>query len=164
MWLVIQDPSDPHLRTIGVSDHVASETGSKGCHSWMLLPDDFGTPGYGSRRAIAIQEHFSADMQDRDELEWLFDYWLEPSGQLRNYLWAHRDEHVETAHRLIQILPPDAICHILKYLVNSYWQRYCGWPDLLIYRDDDFFFAEVKSSSDKLSEDQKNWIRDNYDI
>jgi hypothetical protein len=33
-----------------------------------------------------------------------------------------------------------------------------------LYRDDEFFFAEVKSSNDKLSNDQKRWIRDNYEL
>jgi len=50
---------------------------------------------------------------------------------------------------------------ILNYLVEDYWDRYLGWPDLLIYNDSEFFFAEVKSSHDKLKEDQKNWIKNN---
>jgi hypothetical protein len=42
--------------------------------------------------------------------------------------------------------------------------RFCGWPDLLAYKGDEYFFAEIKSSGDKLSEDQKDWIRGNYEI
>jgi VRR-NUC domain-containing protein len=33
-----------------------------------------------------------------------------------------------------------------------------------MYRESAFFFAEVKSSGDKLSDDQKNWIRGNTEI
>jgi len=59
------------------------------------------------------------------------------------------------------LLPADDIYRILRYLVEDYWRRYVGWPDLIIYTQDHLFFAEVKSSRDKLSEDQKNWIDGN---
>jgi|SRR5450631_673396 hypothetical protein len=36
-----------------------------------------------------------------------------------------------------------------------------GWPDLLVYRDNEFFFAEVKSAGDKLGKSQERWVRDN---
>ncbi len=70
---------------------------------------------------------------------------------------------METARQLIKILPPETVCQILRYLVNDYWGRYLGWPDLLAYRDKEYFFVEVKSSRDKLSPDQKDWIRGNYE-
>jgi hypothetical protein len=39
-----------------------------------------------------------------------------------------------------------------------------GWPDLLLFRERDYFFAEVKSSTDSLSGEQKRWIRDNHQM
>ena len=45
-------------------------------------------------------------------------------------------------------------------IVGNYWGRYLGWPDLLVYKEDDFFFAEIKASKDKLSAEQKRWIVD----
>ena len=164
MWLVIQDLSDPFLRIVGFGERAAFNAGSLSRQIWTHLPDDFGTPGYGIRRASAIRDHLSTEMQDREHLEWLFDYWLPHSGDLRQYLWAYQDEDIATARQLIKILPPEVVCKILKYLVGSYWRRYCGWPDLLVFRTNEFLFAEVKSSGDKLSEDQKNWIQGNYEI
>ena len=164
MWMVIQDLSDPLVQIVGFGERASFNAGSSRRLIWTHLPNDFGTPGYGIRRASAIREHLSTDMQDRDHLEWLFDYWLPCSGDLRQYLWAHRDEDIATARQLIKIFPPEVICTILGYLVGSYWHRYCGWPDLVVFRGNEFFSAEVKSSGDKLSEDQKNWIRDNYEV
>lgn len=164
MWLVIQDSSDPQVRMVGFGDRTAVDAGVQDKQIWTLLPDDFGSPGYEERRRTAIDDHLSREMQEREELEWLFDYWLEPSQELRQYLWAHREKDIETARRLIEVLPAKVICDILRYLVGDYWRRYTGWPDLLVYRGDEFLFAEVKSSGDKLSEDQKNWIRDNASI
>ena len=54
--------------------------------------------------------------------------------------------------------------HILRYLVDDYWGRYLGWPDLMVIRESEFKFVEVKSANDKLSEDQQRWIRDNHNI
>lgn len=42
-----------------------------------------------------------------------------------------------------------------------YWERYLGWPDPLAFREGEQLLLEVKSSSDKLSEEQKRWIGDN---
>lgn len=95
-------------------------------------------------------------------LLWFFDLGVKYSSDLRQYLWAHRAEHVNKGRALINILPVVKIIDILKYLIRDYWRNYLGWPDLLIFSLDEFFFAEVKSSSDKLSEDQKRWIKDNY--
>jgi VRR-NUC domain len=50
---------------------------------------------------------------------------------------------------------------MLQYLIEDFWGRRAGWPDLLVYRDNEFFFAEVKSADDKLGKSQERWIRDN---
>ncbi len=62
---------------------------------------------------------------------------------------------------MLGILSGDAIHRILRYLVSDYWKHYTGWPDLLLHRPDDYFFAEIKSSKDKLRLDQKGWIQGN---
>lgn len=51
---------------------------------------------------------------------------------------------------------------VLGYLVLNYWGHYSGWPDLLVYRANQWFLAEVKSWSDKLNDNQKRWIEDNH--
>jgi hypothetical protein len=160
MWLVIQDATDPLVRIVGFADRNAPESGKP---IWSHLPDDFGTSGYGTRRAAAIAEHFSLVPPDRDELHWLFDYWLSSSEHLRGYLWAFRQGDVERAKRLLDILSPTDVINILNYLVQDYWNHYLGWPDLIIYREDEFFLAEVKSSGDKLSDEQKVWIASNQE-
>ena len=163
MWLLIQDHSDPNVRMVGFGDRFASEKKIKGEQIWTFLPEDFGKSGYASRRAKAIDEHFASllNFETKDNLLWTFDYWVEPSADLRQYLWAHRDEDVVKAREIASVLSVDVTLRILRYLVGNYWGRYLGWPDLIVHNDNEFFFAEVKSSKDKLSEEQKNWIRMN---
>jgi VRR-NUC domain len=162
MWSVIQDPGDSHTRIVSFGDRKAFDAKTPGELISTHLPDDFGTPGYGRRRAKAIKKHLSKVMCERGDLQRLFDYWLGPSESLRQYLWAHREKDIQKAQQLIDILPPAAVIEILRYLVENYWGHHSGWPDLLVHRGDEFFVAEVKSSRDKLGEKQKHWIRDNH--
>ncbi|MGX1322580.1 ribosomal protein L37E [Bradyrhizobium sp. USDA 377] len=163
MWLVVQDPSDPLVQIVGFGDRIAFEKGEAGEMVWSHHPQDFGSKGYAKRRDDAINEHLSSDWLEPGELQWLFDYWLGPSEKLRQYLWAHRDSDIQTARKLLDILPPSDIQNILRYLVDDYWHHYLGWPDLLVYRPGELFFAEVKSTGDKLSDEQKQWIRANHE-
>jgi hypothetical protein len=163
MWILIQDPKDPDLQMRGFGNRIAFDEGREGEITRTLLPPDFGTSGYAKRREHAIDQHIDWLQKNKDGLLWTFDYWIEPSLELRQYLWAHRPQDVDRARQITSILPPDTILRILRYLVGNYWQRYCGWPDLLLYKESEFLFIEVKSSKDALREDQKNWIRGNYE-
>jgi VRR-NUC domain len=161
LWLLIQDPTDPLVKIIGFGDRTAYDSGRKGEIIWTHLPQDFGTSGYAIRRADAIAKHFAMLPHERSEFLWVFDYWIEPSFGLRQYLWAHSPEDIDKARKLVTILPTDVIQQVLRYLVTDYWRRYLGWPDLLVYKPNDYFFIEVKSSKDKLRENQKQWIEGN---
>lgn len=162
MWMLISDPLDPSAKMIGFGDRHAFERGEPTRQIWMPLPNDFGTSAFSERRALAIDQHFRRNFAEGD-LNWLFDYWAPHSLELRQYLWAHRDEDVERARKLLQLLPVGVVLNILRYLIGSYWDRYLGWPDLLAHRESDgsYLFVEVKASGDKLSENQKDWIRGN---
>lgn len=160
MWLLIQDPMDPNVRMVGFGSRTAFDQKVKGEQIWTGLPEDFGTSGYPIRRAEAINEFFTniLNFSNTGDLLWSFDYWVEYSSGFRQYLWAHREQDLVKAREICSVLPLEVVLLILRYLLGDYWHRYLGWPDLIIYNSSEFFFAEVKSSKDKLSEDQKNWI------
>lgn len=161
MWLLIQDPADSLNRLSSFGDRNAFENGITGKLISTFLPEDFGSPGYYRRRREVIKEHLKTIPEDKDDLFWHFDYWLEHSNDFRQYLWAHRVKDIETARKILNILSPNIIKRILNFLIQDYYGRYLGWPDILVYRSEQYFFAEVKSSKDKLRNDQKNWIRNN---
>ena len=161
-WSVIQDRCDRRVRTVGILDRHAYDQRRPSEVIWIQLPSDFGTPDYARRRAKAITKHLSAIAETSAELLGLFDNWLAPSVGLRQYLWAHRRESIEAARKLIELIPPVVLKTVLGYLVLNYWGHYSGWPDLLVYRANQWFLAEVKSWRDKLNENQKRWIEDNH--
>jgi len=68
---------------------------------------------------------------------------------------------VAQARLIRSVIGLENLRKILDYLVRNYWQNYCGWSDLIVHRPGEWFFVEVKSSKDRLSEDQKRWMLDN---
>ena len=161
MWLLIQDLADTHNRLASFGDRDAFDKGVEGKLISTFLPEDFGSSGYYRRRKSAIKAHLDSIPEEEEELFWTFDYWIDHSSDFRQYLWAHRPADLETAKKILNILPPTIIKQVLEFLIKDYYSRYLGWPDFLVYREKEYFFAEVKSSKDKLREDQKNWIREN---
>ena len=161
MYPVISDFEDSYVSPAMFGDRFAFERGERGCMVTALLPSDFGTPGYGRRRADVAAARCLEIGTSRATLISEFELMLEFSMPLRQYLWAHQAASVAIARRLINILPPDRIKEILIYLIDNYWSNYLGWPDLLIHRNNDYVFVEVKGSGDKLSEEQKRWIKSN---
>ena len=162
MWLVIEDFSDARTRVVMFGAREGTAVPLFRGMTQAILPDDFGAAGYGDRRRNAIDEQIDGIPEDRDEWLWMFDYQISHSHRLREYLYAHDPETMRRARLLVEILPLGALRRILRYLTSSFWERYLGWPDLLVYRDAaDFFFVEVKGSGDQLSDEQKTWIAGN---
>ena len=160
MWVLIQDPNDPINGIVGFGSRTEfEESRTKNNIIYTQLPSDFGSKGYYQRRETQINNH----IEQLKDLIWLFDYWMPYSHDFRQYLWAHRTDDVEIARKIIEILPEETVKRILTYLVRNYWGNYCGWPDLFLYNGSEHMFVEVKSSNDKLSEDQKNWLFGNQE-
>lgn len=140
LWLVIQDPDDSLAQMRSFGERGDGDALTTGRLIWTPLPEDFGSPAYQRRRAAEIDEHFASMLGgDRDDLLWTFDYWLEPSNNLRQYLWAHRPQHIAQARQIVAILPPDVIRRILRYLTANYWKRFCGCPTCCVIRPTNSF-------------------------
>lgn len=161
---VVQDDGDQDVREAMFGARDAYEQDRRIAPIATRLPVDFGTKGFAERRAAAIDKYLATLPADGVALRAHFEHWLPRSEGLRQYLWAQDPADIERAQQIIGILPPSTIVTILRYLFEDYYRNFCGWPDLLLYRaDGSFLLAEVKSSKDKLGEDQKRWIGDNHD-
>ena len=165
MWLWVQSPDDSRLRVcmFGGRDGVGAD--ERGL-IWTQLPHDYGSPAHAQRCQHALRDHLDMLPDDTDELLWAYDYWQEPSRPLRQYLWAYTEEDQQRGRILISVLGAERVKTIMHYMAEDYWQRYLGWPDLVTWSvtpdgPKDVEFVEVKSSSDKLSDDQRAWIEGN---
>lgn len=158
MWETIQDLFDPQIREALFGSRISyDQNRTDDLPISTFLPTDFGTAGYFSRRKEYIEEHLGAIGNVKEEFEFLEG----GSWYLREYLWAHRDLDIQKTRTILEVLSNEDVKKILHYMSRNYWKNYCGWPDLLIYDENEYFFVEVKSTNDKLSEDQKNWLKGN---
>ncbi len=55
-------------------------------------------------------------------------------------------------------LPPASLLAICRRLLTDFAEYRRGMPDLFLFRDGQARFAEVKSTRDRLSEEQRNWL------
>lgn len=92
-------------------------------------------------------------------LQTLFDALLDEGESLRDYLWVNDDKTIEVARIALNILPKEIVVAGVEWAVQDFWHRQPGWPDLFVYKGNDFLFAEVKSPHDKLSKEQMNWFQ-----
>lgn len=124
----------------------------------ILLPEDFGSAEYYKRREVAIQGSIQR-MRIVGNLQTLFDALLDEGESLRDYLWVNDDKTIEVARIALNILPKEIVVAGVEWAVQDFWHRQPGWPDLFVYKGNDFLFAEVKSPHDKLSKEQMNWFQ-----
>jgi hypothetical protein len=162
MFLEVAHAADPLAQLVGFSrpDRMEAPDGDRQ-HIEMFLPQDFGAKGFTNYRRARLSKHMGEIRESADDTLSLFDYWLEASRNLRMYLWAYAERDVEAAGALVEVLSNENLISILEYLVEHYWGRYCGWPDLFVFSEHCYKFVEVKSSNDSLSVDQKEWIEGN---
>lgn len=162
---LIQDNTDPHLQPRLFGDRSSFEAnGASETFLQTVLPTDFGTEGYATRSQQQIEAFFSITLpKDPSSLLGEFDRRTNDASSLRQYLWAHRDEDLESARRIVERLPVESTFAVLRYLIGGYWQNYLGWPDLLASRTSTVLFVEVKLSGDKLSDEQRRWIEANQE-
>ncbi len=121
------------------------------------LPQDFGSPEYYARRQPELNDWINGLAISKTLLP-VFDELQADSETLRDYLWVNEDDIIEAARAVLEVVPPRQVVRWIKWTIGSFWERQPGWPDYFIHKNDEFFFSEVKSPHDKLSNEQKKWF------
>jgi hypothetical protein len=97
-------------------------------------------------------------MRVAERLEILFDLLLDETQLIRDYLWVADAVSVERARRALEALPREIVVRSVEWAIGNFWHRQPGWPDLLVVRDGEYRFVEVKSPHDELSQEQMRWF------
>ena len=121
------------------------------------LPRDFGSPEYYRRRAAALADWIDG-LSVSETLLPVFDSLLSDSESLRDYLWANDDDVLDDARAVLDVVPPKQIAAWIRWTIGDFWGRQPGWPDYFVYGGGEFFFSEVKSPHDRMSNEQKRWF------
>jgi len=69
------------------------------------------------------------------------------------------DEAVELGRIALRVMPQSLVLKCIGWAVRDFWNRQPGWPDLFVFRTNEFQFVEVKTPHDKLSLEQMSWFK-----
>src|SRR6266516_1986916 len=127
---------------------------------WSVIQD----PCDRRVRTVGILDRQAYDQHRPSEVIWIrlpsdfgtADYARRRAKAITKHLSAIAETSAELLGLFDNWLAPSV--GLRQYL----WAHRSGWPDLLVYRTNQWFLAEVKSCSDKLNENQKRWIEDNH--
>jgi hypothetical protein len=159
LYDAISDPKDPRIRrAMGSSTRGWTPDNRNTGVITFLLPEDFGSNEYYLRRKEVINWALD-DLSSCPDLESAFEDSYKRSEPLRNYLWVNEDYHHELGKEILGILPKETVIKFIKWVIEDFWHRQSGWPDLLIHKKrGDYKFIEVKTPKDKLNQNQMQWF------
>ncbi len=124
---------------------------------YFRLPEDFGSSDYYLRRKESIDDWING-FKSAINLMPIFEALLEDGTSLRDYLWANDEKSLKIAANALEVMKPKEVVTCLKWAIEDFWNRQPGWPDLFIYKNNEYKFVEVKSPHDRLSIEQMNWF------
>ena len=161
LWTPINEP-DSKLRICGIGSRgKLSKTLSSEFENgilWIQLPKDFGSNEFFIRKKEEFEEWLEIISKSGPLIE-QYDYFLEVSKHLRDYLWVYNDSSEEITRKFLEIVPDEITFKILRWGIEHFWDRQPGWPDLFVVKNSEYFFVEVKGPNDKLSPDQIAWFK-----
>ncbi len=134
------------------------DTSEKAIHNpFQNLPSDIYKPDFYKNRKDKIEACF--DILDSPKQ---FDRYLveifEQKWGINNRLVAWNFEVVEAVRELYAKLKPEQIKAVLRKMAENIKTNGTGFPDLFIWKKRAYWFVEVKSPTDSLSEQQLFWL------
>lgn len=120
------------------------------------MPVDFFTPKFYERRKSLIKNRIQ-ELRSNSIEHLLSEAYKSNYGKTCRPIEDWSKYSLDELLVATQQLDSDKLLKLLERLIDNFSDNRAGLPDLIVYRDDDFFFAEVKSERDKVSEKQKEW-------
>ena len=117
------------------------ESGEITTKNYQLFDDEF----YRENEP-AINDLFNS-LMDIDIREYIESNYKNSSKKLTEDRVKHRSNVLKAAEHLEN----NQILIVMHYMIEDYIHHRRGFPDLMVWRDDEMFFAEIKAGSDVLS-------------
>jgi len=120
------------------------------------MPADFFTPEFYQRRKDIIKNRIQ-ELKHSVLEQKLKESYKQNYGKncrlIENWDKYKIDELLISAQKV----DSEKLIKILERLISNFNENRSGLPDLIVFDGKDFFFSEVKSEKDKLSEKQIEW-------
>ncbi len=120
------------------------------------MPHDFFTSEFYERRKALISNRIQ-ELRHSDLEQMLSDSYKKNYGQTCRSIEDWHKYKLDALLIAVRRMDKQKLIGILERLISNFNYNRSGLPDLIIYDDEDFFFSEVKSEKDTLSNQQKEW-------
>jgi len=120
------------------------------------MPHDFFTDEFYTRRKSIIINRIR-ELQNSDIIEKIKLSYKNNYGKNCRPIEDWNRYSIEELITPLVYIDKNIIIEICHRLIKNFSTNRPGLPDLIVYSEKDFFFSEVKSKNDKVSQGQKNW-------
>ena len=120
------------------------------------MPHDFFTPEFYERRKHLIKNKIEELYRSNLEKK-LRDSYKQNYGKNCRSIEDWDKYKIDQLLTLIPRINKEKLIGIVERLISNFTDNRSGLPDLIVYDDKSFFFSEVKSAKDKISEKQREW-------
>ena len=120
------------------------------------MPMDFFSDDFYSRRKLIINNRIK-ELQNSNILEKLKISFGKNFGNNCRCIEDWNKYSLEKIVEPISKVNQNVVIEICHRLLRNFNSHRSGFPDLVINSTDEFFFAEVKSENDKISDKQAEW-------
>jgi len=120
------------------------------------MPADFFTTEFYERRKGLIKNKIQ-ELQHSDLEQKISESYKNNYGKICRPIDNWDRYKIEELLIPVKKIDKDKLIKIINRLISNFNDNRAGLPDLIVYNDKDFFFSEVKSEKDKISEKQKEW-------
>jgi len=125
-------------------------------HPLQRVPSDFFQPDFYLRRRDQLEERLSMMKSNQDLVQYILDVWNTKTG-ITNVMVSWYEEVLFGALTIGEMIPLPQLGKILMEMAMNLRENARGFPDLLVWKDQEYVLVEVKSPTDHLSARQLRW-------
>src|SRR5690606_2778399 len=119
-------------------------------HPLQRIPSDFFQPDFYIRRRTQLEERLSRMSTNEEVVKYILKTWNEKAG-ITNVMVSWYEEVLTASLKIAEIIPITHLSTVLMEMAINLRENARGFPDLLIWNDEEYFLVEVKSPTDHLS-------------
>ncbi len=120
------------------------------------MPTDFFTTEFYERRKSLIKNKIK-ELQYSNLEQKINEFYKNNYGKNCRPIEDWNKYKIDELLISVQRIEMEKLIKILERLIMNFNNNRSGLPDLIVYDDKDFFFSEVKSEKDRISEKQREW-------
>lgn len=125
-------------------------------HPLQRIPSDFFLPDFYQKRAHLLRKQME-ELHDMEQIQTVLRERFEQLYGTTNVLVGWHDELLDQVLTISDLLSREQLGHIMMEMATDLRDKTRGFPDLLVWRDREYSFVEIKSPTDHLSSRQLYW-------